>query len=117
MNTAPVVVSDTLRPRRRFCHQYFGQAPRRQQATVPEARITLALISGSSIQTVGIAAMRARSSLSLMFLVGLVSACTSTSGTVYSRNDAQRPWTVQNATVVEVSEATIEGSESQIGTW
>jgi outer membrane lipoprotein SlyB len=61
--------------------------------------------------------MRAHSPLSLMFVAGLVSACVSTSGTVYSRNDAQRPWTVQNATVVEVSEATIEGSESPIGTW
>jgi outer membrane lipoprotein SlyB len=62
--------------------------------------------------------MRAHSSFSLMFVVGLVSACASPGGgTVYSKNDVQRPWTVQNATVVEVSEATIEGSESAVGTW
>jgi outer membrane lipoprotein SlyB len=62
--------------------------------------------------------MRARTSLWLMLMIGVVSACASSStATVYSRNDAQRPWTVQNATVVEVSEASIEGRESQIGTW
>jgi outer membrane lipoprotein SlyB len=62
--------------------------------------------------------MRAHTSLSLMLMIGVVSACASPGGgTVYSRNDAQRPWTVQNATVVEVSEASIEGRESAIGTW
>jgi outer membrane lipoprotein SlyB len=61
--------------------------------------------------------MRAHSSLSLVFVVGLVAACASPTGPVYSRNDAQRPWTVQNATVVEITPATIEGRESAIGTW
>ena len=61
--------------------------------------------------------MRAHASLSLMLMIGIVAACASPGGgTVYSRNDAQRPWTVQNATVVEVGDATIEGRESAIGT-
>jgi outer membrane lipoprotein SlyB len=65
----------------------------------------------------GETAMRVHPCLSLMFMVSFVSACASPGGgSVYSRGDAQRPWTVQNATVVEVSEATIEGRESVIGT-
>ncbi len=51
-----------------------------------------------------------------LLLLGLVAGCAS-HGTVYSRNDAGKPWTVQEATVVQVSEATIEGREQgQIGT-
>jgi outer membrane lipoprotein SlyB len=62
-------------------------------------------------------AMRTQSCLSFLFMVSFVSACASPGGgSVYSRGDAQRPWTVQTATVVEVSEATIEGRESVIGT-
>jgi outer membrane lipoprotein SlyB len=62
-------------------------------------------------------AVRMQSYPSLMVMIGLVSACASTStSTMYSREDARRPWTVQNATVVEVSEATIDGRESPIGT-
>jgi outer membrane lipoprotein SlyB len=50
-------------------------------------------------------------------LIGLLAACANPGhGTVYSRHDAQRPWTVREATVVQVSEATIEGRESAIGT-
>lgn len=61
--------------------------------------------------------MRAHWSMSLILVVGLLSACASPShGPVYSQSDARRPWTVQNATVVQVSEATIEGHESAIGT-
>jgi outer membrane lipoprotein SlyB len=62
-------------------------------------------------------AVRMQSYLSLMVMIGLVSGCASTStATMYSREDARRPWTMQNATVVEVSEATIDGRESPIGT-
>jgi outer membrane lipoprotein SlyB len=50
-------------------------------------------------------------------LIGLLAACTSHRGTMYSRSDAGRPWTVQDATVVQVVEATIEGRESVIGTY
>jgi outer membrane lipoprotein SlyB len=35
---------------------------------------------------------------------------------VYSRSDAQRPWIVQDATVLEINEAVIEGRDSAIGT-
>lgn len=35
---------------------------------------------------------------------------------MYSRADAGRPWSVQQATVVEVREATIEGRETALGT-
>jgi outer membrane lipoprotein SlyB len=35
---------------------------------------------------------------------------------MYSRSDAGRPWSVQQATVVEVREATIEGRETALGT-
>jgi outer membrane lipoprotein SlyB len=37
---------------------------------------------------------------------------------MYARNNANRPWTVQEATVVQVTEATIEGrEEGYIGTF
>jgi outer membrane lipoprotein SlyB len=36
---------------------------------------------------------------------------------MYSRHDAQRSWTVRDATVVQVVEATIEGQSSVIGTY
>ena len=50
-------------------------------------------------------------------LLGVLAGCAS-SGNMYSRNDAGKPWTVQEATVVQVSEATIEGREQgQIGTF
>lgn len=61
--------------------------------------------------------MRALSTVSVMML-GLVSAaCSSPGGTVYSRHDTQRSWTVREATVVQVVEATIEGRSSAIGTY
>jgi outer membrane lipoprotein SlyB len=61
--------------------------------------------------------MRAHWFLSLVSMVGLLSACASPrGGSVYSQSDAGRTWTVQDATVVQVTEATIEGSESAIGT-
>ena len=51
-----------------------------------------------------------------IMLLALVAGCAS-HGKMYSRNDAGRPWTVQEATVVQVTEATIEGREQgQIGT-
>jgi outer membrane lipoprotein SlyB len=59
--------------------------------------------------------MRIQSVLGLL-LLGLVAGCAS-HGKMYSRNDAGRPWTVQEATVVQVSEATIEGREGPIGTF
>lgn len=55
--------------------------------------------------------------VSAVILVGLLSACASHRGTVYSRSDAGRPWTVQDATVVQVTEATIDGRETAIGTF
>lgn len=59
--------------------------------------------------------MRIQSILGCM-LLGLVAGCAS-HGTLYSRSDAGKPWTVQEATVVQVTEATIEGrEEGQIGT-
>lgn len=60
--------------------------------------------------------MRPYRSSSLILIV-LLSACASPrGGNVYSRSDAHKPWTVQEATVVQVSEATIEGRETVIGT-
>jgi outer membrane lipoprotein SlyB len=54
----------------------------------------------------------------LGFLVfSLVAGCAS-QGTMYSRNDAGKPWSVQKATIVQVTEATIEGrDEGPIGTY
>ena len=50
-------------------------------------------------------------------VLGVLAGCAS-QGTMYSRNDVGKPWTVQEATVVQVSEATIEGREQgQIGTF
>jgi len=56
--------------------------------------------------------MRIQSILAIL-LLGLVAACASR-GTVYSRSDAGKPWTVQEATVVQVTEATIEGRDQGI---
>lgn len=54
----------------------------------------------------------------LVILLGLLSAaCANSRGTTYSRHDAQRSWTVRDATVVQVVEATIEGQSSVIGTY
>ncbi len=52
-----------------------------------------------------------------LLLFGLLAGC-STSTTLYSRNDAGKPWTVQEATVVQITEATIEGrDQGPIGTF
>lgn len=59
--------------------------------------------------------MRALWSASVMTLGLLSAACTS--GTLYSRHDAQRSWTVRDGTVVQVVEATIEGQSGVIGTY
>ena len=49
-------------------------------------------------------------------VIALLAGCASR-GTMYSRNDAGKPWSVQEATVVQVTEVTIEGREQgQIGT-
>ncbi|HET9445792.1 MAG TPA: hypothetical protein VFO35_06015 [Steroidobacteraceae bacterium] len=59
--------------------------------------------------------MRIQSVLGVV-LLGLLAGCASR-GTMYSRQDVGRPWSVQEATVVQVTEATIEGREQgQIGT-
>jgi outer membrane lipoprotein SlyB len=50
-------------------------------------------------------------------LLGLLSAGCASRGTMYSRHDAQRSWTVRDATVVQVVEATIEGQSTVIGTY
>ena len=49
-------------------------------------------------------------------LTALLAGCASHGGTMYSRADANRPWIIQEATVVEVRDATIEGRESALGT-
>lgn len=60
--------------------------------------------------------MRIRSILGL-FLLGLLAGCASR-GTVYSPSDAGKPWSVQEATVVQITEATIDGREQgYIGTF
>jgi outer membrane lipoprotein SlyB len=56
--------------------------------------------------------MRIQSILAIL-LLGLVAGCANR-GTVYSRSDAGKPWTVQEATVVQVTEATIEGRDQGI---
>jgi outer membrane lipoprotein SlyB len=61
--------------------------------------------------------MRIQSILGIV-LLALLAGCASRSGhTTYSRYDVGKPWSVQEATVVQVTEATIEGREQgQIGT-
>lgn len=61
--------------------------------------------------------MRALWSVSVIILGLLSVACTSSRGTMYSRHDTERSWTVREATVVQVVEATIEGQSSIIGTY
>jgi outer membrane lipoprotein SlyB len=59
--------------------------------------------------------MRARVCASLV-LVGLLCGCAvSHPGRTYSRFDTQVPWTVDEARVLEVIEASIEGNSSEIG--
>lgn len=54
----------------------------------------------------------------LVIILGLLSvACANSRGTTYSRLDVQRTWTVRDATVVQVVEATIDGQSSFIGTY
>jgi outer membrane lipoprotein SlyB len=60
--------------------------------------------------------MRALWPVSIVILGLLSSACASR-GTMYSRHDTERSWTVREATVVQVVEATIEGQSSIIGTY
>lgn len=50
-------------------------------------------------------------------LLGLLCAACSSRGTMYSRHDVERSWTVREATVVQIVEATIEGHSSVIGTY
>jgi outer membrane lipoprotein SlyB len=60
--------------------------------------------------------MRTQSILGLL-LFGLLTGCVAR-GTMYSQSDAGKPWTVQEATVVQVTEATIEGrDQGYIGTF
>ena len=59
--------------------------------------------------------MRIRSIAGLLAL-GLLAGC-ATSGNMYGRNDSGKPWIVQEATIKEITEATIDGKEEgQIGT-
>ena len=51
----------------------------------------------------------------LLLLAGLLCGCVSTPGRTYSRFDTQVPWTVDEARVLEVHEASIEGSSSELG--
>ena len=51
-----------------------------------------------------------------LLLLGLLGGCAAR-GTLYSANDAGKPWSVQKATVVQVTEVTIEGrDQGTIGT-
>jgi outer membrane lipoprotein SlyB len=60
--------------------------------------------------------MRIQSILAIV-LLGLLAGCASRSGKMYSAYDVGKPWSVQEATVVQITEATIEGREQgQIGT-
>lgn len=60
--------------------------------------------------------MRTHSLLAFVVLT-LVTGC-STSGTLYAPSDAGKPWSVQKATVVQVTEVTIEGrDQGTIGTF
>jgi outer membrane lipoprotein SlyB len=61
--------------------------------------------------------MRTLWSVSVVILGLLAAACTSSRGTMYSKHDTQRAWTVREATVVQVVEATIEGHSGVIGTY
>ena len=58
--------------------------------------------------------MHVRACASLL-LVGLLCGCVSNPGRTYSRFDTQVPWTVDEARVLEVKEAAIEGSSSDVG--
>ena len=61
--------------------------------------------------------MRALWPVSVVLLGLLCTACSSQRGTMYSRHDVERSWTVREATVVQVVEVTIEGQSSAIGTY
>jgi len=50
-------------------------------------------------------------------ILGLLAAGCASQGTMYSKHDTQRAWTVRDATVVQVAEATIEGHSGVIGTY
>jgi len=60
--------------------------------------------------------MRTLWSVSVVIL-GLLAAGCASHGTMYARHDTQRAWTVREATVVQVVEATIEGHSGVIGTY
>jgi outer membrane lipoprotein SlyB len=61
--------------------------------------------------------MRALWSVSVVILGLLCAGCSSSRGTMYAIHDTQRSWTVRDATVVQVVEATIEGHSGIIGTY
>ena len=61
--------------------------------------------------------MRALWPVSVVILGLLSAACSSSRGTMYSKYDTGRAWTVRDATVVQVVEATIEGHSGVIGTY
>jgi outer membrane lipoprotein SlyB len=61
--------------------------------------------------------MRALWPVSIVILGLLSAACSSSRGTMYAKHDTQRSWTVREATVVQVVEATIEGNTGVIGTY
>lgn len=50
-------------------------------------------------------------------ILGLLAAGCVSRGTMYAKHDTQRAWTVRDATVVQVVEATIEGHSGVIGTY
>jgi|HigsolmetaAR202D_1030399.scaffolds.fasta_scaffold00240_9 outer membrane lipoprotein SlyB len=59
--------------------------------------------------------MRARAFWSIGLAV-ILAACASPAGRTYSQAEAGRPWRVQNAKILDIKEATIEGHHSAIGT-
>jgi len=61
--------------------------------------------------------MRALWPVSVVILGLLCSACVSSTATMYAQQDVQRAWTVRDAKVVQVVEATIEGNTGIVGTY
>ena len=56
-------------------------------------------------------------SIAGLLALGLLAGCATSTTNMYGRNDAGKPWVVQEATVKQITEATIDGKqEGYIGT-
>ena len=95
-------------------HGMHGQA-----GIARDPRLTLVQVCGQTMALCSTAlsrsAMRAQV-LSAMMLLVCVGCATHRAGSVYSRAEAGKPWIVQEATVVQINDAVIEGRDSAIGT-